>query len=89
MFSLKSKDGFPNLKLKGLLALDHCGVPAREHDGICITTVYKVPKALHQKLDRVTNNSYAWVTLTDTELCEQMKKRALAKDGQFLMSVFS
>ncbi|WAR07016.1 NDX1-like protein [Mya arenaria] len=41
------------LKSEGMLTLEHCGIPSREHDGLCVTVVYIVPEHL---LDTLVEN---------------------------------
>ncbi|XP_052810355.1 8-oxo-dGDP phosphatase NUDT18-like isoform X1 [Mya arenaria] len=68
------------LKSEGMLTLEHCGIPSREHDGLCVTVVYIVPEHLLDTLVEVKHADYAWHTLTDSQLLEEMDKRIFSKN---------
>ena len=68
------------IKCLGLLTLEHCGIPSREHDGMCLTTVYVVPPEHVDKLRNVQNDSYAWYRLSDGNLIHEIKARVLDKN---------
>ncbi|XP_052241913.1 8-oxo-dGDP phosphatase NUDT18-like isoform X1 [Dreissena polymorpha] len=64
----------------GLLTLEHCGIPAEEHDGLCLTVVYVVPAPLHEQLKTVQSTDYAWHVIANDELVEKINLRMVAQN---------
>lgn len=70
---------------EGLLTLEHCGIPAGEHDGICITAVYIVPEEVHMKLRDISNKEYMWKTVNEQGLLEGLQRRVFT--GNMLVPI--
>ncbi|KAL4232787.1 8-hydroxy-dADP phosphatase [Mactra antiquata] len=79
-FNLKSVSKKMNIQLQGLLTLEHCGVPAREHDGICFTPVFVVPENLHSKFQTITNPVYSWHKIINSEVIEELNNRVFTQN---------
>ncbi|XP_045197401.2 8-oxo-dGDP phosphatase NUDT18-like isoform X1 [Mercenaria mercenaria] len=68
------------LPVQGLLTVEHCGIPAREHDGICLTPVFVLPGDLHDKFENVPNKEYVWYKIANTSISEQLTHRTFTED---------
>ena len=55
--------------------MEHCGIPAREHDGMCITAVFVLPSELHDKFDDVPNKDYLWFKISNTNVLDELTRR--------------
>ena len=77
VFEIETKEEDLFIGTQGLLTLEHCGIPAREHDGMCITAAYIVPDTLHDRLSEVKNSEYTWAVIRDKRIQENLTNRIL------------
>ncbi|KAL3883576.1 hypothetical protein ACJMK2_029827 [Sinanodonta woodiana] len=59
--------------ISGLLSLEHSGIPAEEHDGMCYTTLVQVEKPEQDFLDTPTNTNYEWYSVPSEQLKTDLK----------------
>ncbi|XP_060573672.1 8-oxo-dGDP phosphatase NUDT18-like isoform X1 [Ruditapes philippinarum] len=66
------------IPISGVLTVEHCGIPAREHDGLCVTPVFVLPDELHDKFDDVPNKDYLWFKISDQNILEELTHRTFS-----------
>ena len=69
------------LPVKGLLSVEHCGIPAKEHDGICLTSVTVLPPELHTRFDTFTDPDYSWHSVSDSNIQADLMRKLSSDDS--------
>ena len=70
--------------MQGLLTVEHCGKPEREHDGICFTTAVTFSSDMAdsdiQFIETPRNSDFVWCSVTDSDLSSEFHRRVIQKN---------
>ena len=67
-----------HILVKGLLTVEHCGIPAGEHDGICFTTAMSFTSENNPRcIETPANSDFAWCPITDSTLLSDFQTRII------------
>lgn len=80
VFGIPESDAEVWMEAQGLLTLEHCGIPAGENDGLCLTPVYLVPESQNDKLSHIPNKAYIWRTIAEKAVLEELTARVFSEN---------
>lgn len=75
VFNYTPPDTAPLGDIRGLLTLEHCGIPTGQHDGICVTTVIELRPRIYKYTDKIMEKNFRWHTISNSDLLLKLKHR--------------